>query len=125
MPFPKDLTEKASRSLTALGVTVTFSARQTLRRDFLFRQSPHTRDWHSDGLGSAARGCPARAGRRNSACAGLGTAAGIGGGLALTRFLQSLLFEIKPTDPFIVVAMEAIVAGRRATSPGCRAIRVR
>ena len=37
----------------------------------------------------------------------IGAATGIGGALALTRFLRSLLFEIQPTDPatFVGVAI--------------------
>ena len=56
---------------------------------------------------------------------GAGIAAGICGALALTRFLQSLLFEIKPTDPttfasvgilLMVVALAACwIPARRAT----------
>jgi len=45
--------------------------------------------------------------------AGLGIAVGIGGALALTRFLQTLLFEIKPTDPATfagVVILLALIA---------------
>jgi putative ABC transport system permease protein len=37
--------------------------------------------------------------REGMTLAGLGIVIGVGGALALTRFLQSLLFEVKPTDP--------------------------
>ena len=59
--------------------------------------------------------------------AGVGIAAGIAGALALTRFLGSLLFEIKPTDPatFAAVAgLLAVVALTACYIPARRAMRV-
>jgi putative ABC transport system permease protein len=57
--------------------------------------------------------------------AGLGVLAGLGGSLALTKFLNSLLYETKPTDPatFLCVAialtlmalLACYVPARRAT----------
>jgi putative ABC transport system permease protein len=35
---------------------------------------------------------------------------GCAGGLAVTRFLSSLLFEVRPTDPVTFVAVSAILA---------------
>jgi predicted permease len=40
----------------------------------------------------------------------VGTVTGIAGALALTRFLQSLLFEITPTDPLTFVAVAVLLA---------------
>ncbi len=59
--------------------------------------------------------------------AGVGIAVGIAGALALTRFLGSLLFEIKPTDPatFIaVVGLLSVVALAACYVPARRATRV-
>jgi predicted permease len=59
------------------------------------------------------------------ACVGI--IAGIGGGLALTRFLRSLLFEIKPTDPetFLAVAILLLVVALLASYiPARRATKV-
>ena len=42
--------------------------------------------------------------------AGFGLAVGIAGALALTRFLQSLLFEIKPTDPASFLGVSILLA---------------
>ena len=56
-----------------------------------------------------------------------GIAIGVAGALALTRFLRSLLFEIKPTDPatFIAVAiLLALVALLACYIPARRAMRV-
>ena len=57
----------------------------------------------------------------------IGIAIGVAGALALTRFLRSLLFEIKPTDPatFIGVAiLLALVAFAACYLPARRAMRV-
>jgi putative ABC transport system permease protein len=59
--------------------------------------------------------------------AGLGIAIGIGGAMALTRLMTSLLFEVTPTDPetFAVVAIVlAIVALAACYAPIRRALRV-
>lgn len=56
-----------------------------------------------------------------------GILAGVGGSLALTRFLSSLLFETKPTDPatFLCVAMVvSLVAFLACYVPARRATRV-
>jgi putative ABC transport system permease protein len=58
---------------------------------------------------------------------GAGIGLGIAGALALTRFLQSLLFEIKPTDPatFVGVAISlSLVALAACYIPARRAMRV-
>ncbi len=65
--------------------------------------------------------------REGMTLAGAGIAIGIGGALALTRFLRSLLFEIKPTDPatFVGVAvLLALVALAACYVPARRAMRV-
>jgi predicted permease len=41
----------------------------------------------------------------------IGVAVGIGGALALTRFLSSLLYGVKPTDPLTFVAVSLILIG--------------
>jgi putative ABC transport system permease protein len=59
--------------------------------------------------------------------AGIGIVVGIGGALALTRFLRSMLFEIKPTDPstFMGVAiLLALVALLACYIPARHAMRV-
>jgi putative ABC transport system permease protein len=59
--------------------------------------------------------------------ASMGIAIGAAAGLALTRFMQSLLFDVKPTDPatFIGVAiLLAIVALAACYIPARRAMRV-
>ena len=56
-----------------------------------------------------------------------GVAIGIGGALALGRFLQSLLFEIRPTDPatFVIVAMVLLIVALAACYvPARRAMRI-
>jgi len=65
--------------------------------------------------------------REGTLLAGAGVAIGIGGALALTRFLRSLLFEIKPTDPmtFVGVAIALLVVALLACYiPARRAMRV-
>ena len=47
--------------------------------------------------------------REGMLLAGMGTAAGIVGALALTRFLRSMLFEIKPTDPWTFVGVAILL----------------
>ncbi len=41
----------------------------------------------------------------------IGVGIGIAGGLALTRFLASLLFGVKPTDPLTFIVVSAVLAG--------------
>ncbi len=65
--------------------------------------------------------------REGMLLAGAGIAAGICGALALTRFLQSLLFEIKPTDPTTfagVAVLLVMVALAACWIPARRAMRV-
>jgi putative ABC transport system permease protein len=57
----------------------------------------------------------------------IGIAIGVGGALALTRFLRSLLFEIKPTDPVTFVGIASLlvlVALAACYVPARRAMRV-
>jgi len=59
------------------------------------------------------------------ACAGI--VAGLGGAVALTRFLRSLLFEIAPTDPLTLTAAAAalvLVAVLACLIPVRRALRI-
>ena len=65
--------------------------------------------------------------REGMVLAGAGIAIGIGGALALGRVLQSLLFEIKPTDPVTLVGVSfllALVALAACYVPARRAMRV-
>ncbi len=65
--------------------------------------------------------------REGAVLAGLGTLAGLGGALALARFLRGLLFEIQPTDPatFVAVAiLLTLVALLACYIPARRAMRV-
>ncbi|HET9179611.1 MAG TPA: ABC transporter permease [Terriglobia bacterium] len=57
----------------------------------------------------------------------IGVAIGIAGALALTRFLASLLFGVKPTDPLTFIAVSLIliaVALAACYIPACRAAKV-
>jgi predicted permease len=57
----------------------------------------------------------------------LGVAAGVGSALALTRFLSSQLYEVKPTDPLTFVAVSlllALIALAACYIPARRAMRV-
>ena len=82
-----------------------------LRRGFLRGDIPHARDGHPHGAGcGAARraGDGAAASRRCWQRAGL--AAGLAASLALTRFLASLLFEVRTTDVATLAAIAALLA---------------
>ncbi len=57
----------------------------------------------------------------------IGVALGIGGALLLTRFMQSLLFGVTPTDPTTFIAVAALLGGTAAAAsylPARRATRV-
>ena len=41
---------------------------------------------------------------------GIGLAAGLAGALALTRWMETLLFEVRPTDPATLVSVAAVIA---------------
>ena len=59
--------------------------------------------------------------------AAIGLVVGVGGGLALTRLMRSLLFEVKPWDPLVFVStavLLAIVALLACYVPAVRASRV-
>ena len=58
---------------------------------------------------------------------GIGTAIGLGGSLALSRLLQTLLFEVSATDPWTFIAVAGILSGAAllaAWLPARRAMRV-
>ncbi len=42
--------------------------------------------------------------------AAIGIVAGVGGGLAATRLIQSLLFQVKPNDPAVIAAVAVLIA---------------
>jgi putative ABC transport system permease protein len=57
----------------------------------------------------------------------LGLAVGIIGALGFTRFLSSLLFGVKPTDPLTLIVVSLILSGVAAVAcyiPARRAMRV-
>jgi predicted permease len=59
--------------------------------------------------------------------AGIGVAIGVAGALAVSRALQQMLFEVKPTDPAVygaVAAMILVVVVAASLVPACRAMRV-
>lgn len=60
--------------------------------------------------------------------AGIGLVIGLAGALALTRFMATLLFEVRPTDPGVFVAVAvalAVVAVVASFVPSLRALRIR
>ncbi len=61
-------------------------------------------------LGANGRNVTALVIRHGLMLAALGVAVGCAGGLAVTRFLSSLLFEVRPTDPVTFVGVSAILA---------------
>ena len=59
--------------------------------------------------------------------AGAGIAAGVAAALVLTRFLQSLMFGVSPSDPFVIAAAAGLllaVALAASYIPARRAMRV-
>jgi len=57
----------------------------------------------------------------------IGLLLGLGGALAVTRFLSSLLFEIRPSDPATIVGVMAMLGGVALAAcylPARRAMRV-
>jgi hypothetical protein len=78
-------------------------------------------------LGADAREVVGLVLREGAAWIGLGLAAGALGARGLSRSLESLLFAVRPTDPFTFAAMAAllaIVAFAAAAIPAIRATRV-
>ena len=64
---------------------------------------------------------------RGLATAGIGVAVGIAGALALTRFMQSLLFETTPYDPLVYAAVTLVLLAAAAAAcwlPARRAARI-
>jgi ABC-type antimicrobial peptide transport system permease subunit len=65
--------------------------------------------------------------RQAMTLAGIGIALGAGGAWLLTRLMQTLLFNVKPSDPATftgVAVLLALVAAVAAMVPGLRATRV-
>ena len=59
--------------------------------------------------------------------ASIGTAVGVAGSIAASRFLQALLYEITPTDPLTIATAAAllmVVALAACVIPARRAMRV-
>ena len=57
----------------------------------------------------------------------VGFVAGLGGALALQRYVESLLYQVRPLDPIVMaagVAVLAVVALAACTLPGLRAARI-
>src|SRR5207248_2082918 len=70
-------------------------------------------------LGADARAVRRLIVRRGAAVSVVGIALGTGAGLLLTRLLQSMLNDVKPTDPSVYVANAALCSPcrwRHATS---------
>jgi len=65
--------------------------------------------------------------RQGAMLALLGVGIGMGGALALTRFLSSMLYEVKPTDPPTLLGVSLILAAVALLAsyiPACRATKV-
>jgi ABC-type antimicrobial peptide transport system permease subunit len=65
--------------------------------------------------------------RESLILAAIGIAVGLGGTLALGRFVRTLLFQVAPTDPVALVTASAVmllVAAGAALFPSHRAARV-
>ena len=57
----------------------------------------------------------------------VGLVVGLAGALVLTRLMETLLFEVRPTDPATLVAVAALITGMAAVAslvPAVRATRV-
>jgi putative ABC transport system permease protein len=78
-------------------------------------------------LGATARSVKLLVLGQGMAPVAAGVVAGIGGALALTRFLQTLLFNVKPTDPITFVSVSVLLAAIAAIAsyiPARRATKV-
>ncbi|MEX2282589.1 MAG: ABC transporter permease [Gemmatimonadota bacterium] len=54
--------------------------------------------------------------REGALLAGLGVAIGIAGAIAVTRFLASLLYDVSPTDPAVLLALPLLLAAVALTA---------
>jgi putative ABC transport system permease protein len=78
-------------------------------------------------LGANPAGVVAMIAREGAAMTALGLAIGLGGALALSRFMNALLFGVTPTDPATYVIVTAVLAGVALAAsciPALRAARV-
>jgi putative ABC transport system permease protein len=78
-------------------------------------------------LGAPARELKAMFVREGAALAGVGVAAGLGGSVALTRLMSSLLFGVSPLDPVTYATVTLIlvaVAVLAAYLPARRSLRI-
>ena len=78
-------------------------------------------------LGASPRAIAAFVLRRGGAAAGVGLGAGMAGALALGPLLESLLYGVRPADPFtiaVVAGIFALVTLAASWAPARRAIRI-
>ena len=78
-------------------------------------------------LGASSRGVQRLVLTRGLALVGAGLAVGLAGAVALTRFMQSLLYGVTPTDPITFVGVSAILVSAAAAAsliPARRATRI-
>jgi len=62
-------------------------------------------------LGARAQQVGGMVVRQSLVLVGVGIAIGLGGALATTRVLRSLLFEVDPTDPATLLAVSLVLVG--------------
>jgi len=75
-------------------------------------------------LGAGRAGVVAMVLRQALAPVALGLAVGLGGALAATRYIESLLYGVRPNDPVVLAgacAIELVVAVAAALTPSLRA----
>jgi putative ABC transport system permease protein len=67
-------------------------------------------------LGAEPRAISRMVSRQGTTLAIFGIAIGLAGAVALTRFLATLLFEVSPTDPVILIGAAALLLAVAATA---------
>ncbi len=91
--------------------------RGNLRGDLVFRGAADPRDGDPAALGAAPAAIRGMVLREGMAMAAAGIGAGVAAALALTRYLQSLLYVVTPTDGEVYAAVCAVLAAVAAA--GC------